>query len=543
MLTGSSLASFASSSQLKQTNVWTRSCEQEIVEPLEGVVKGNIPTWINGSLLRNGAGSLKVGDKSFKHFFDAAALIHRFNITEGKVTYQCRFLQTNTYKTNQASNRISVTEFGTSSMPDPCESIFKRISSVFKFTETSDNALISIYPINDEYYALTEFPVLHKIDPTTLETKENIKLSKYFRTVMSNSAHPHVMSDGTAYNVILALYATGPHYTIVRFPQVSKENVFKKAEIVAKIPTRWAFHPSYMHTFGITSNYFIIIEQPLTISVPLVMKAKFKNSPLASCFKWFPKAKTYFYLIDRRTGKLSHKFKSDPFCFFHIINQYEKDNSVVVDVCTSPDHSTLEKMYIESLEQVTNEAETYKRILTTPVRFVLPLSKTYLRRVGKNISKIQENDEPRLDDKASAMLMYDGSVFCRPELLTESKCELPAINYSEYLGKDYQFFYSISTNREISASLVKVDVNNKTHVSWHENNCFPSEPVFVPSPNPQSEDDGVVLASLVYGESEDNRISLLVLDARTFKELGRCEFNDLPSPVPKCFHGWFAKNV
>lgn len=106
--------------------VWLRSCEQEIINPIEGVVSGNIPTFINGSLLRNGPGSIKVGKMEFNHLFDASALLHRFNIADGKVTYQCRFLQSDTYKKNQAANRIVVGEFGTSIVPDPCQSIFER---------------------------------------------------------------------------------------------------------------------------------------------------------------------------------------------------------------------------------------------------------------------------------------------------------------------------------------------------------------------------------------------------------------------------------
>lgn len=107
-------------------NVWLRSCEQEIIEPVEGVVSGIIPSWINGSLLRNGPGSIKFGDTTYNHLFDASALLHRFNINDGKVTYQCRFLQSDTYKKNLAANRIVVTEFGTSCVPDPCQSIFER---------------------------------------------------------------------------------------------------------------------------------------------------------------------------------------------------------------------------------------------------------------------------------------------------------------------------------------------------------------------------------------------------------------------------------
>lgn len=106
--------------------VWLRSCEKEIVEPVDGEVSGSIPNWIQGSLLRNGPGSIKVGDMTYKHLFDSAALLHRFNIANGSVTYQCKFLKSDIYKKNLVANRIVVSEFGTSAVPDPCQSIFHR---------------------------------------------------------------------------------------------------------------------------------------------------------------------------------------------------------------------------------------------------------------------------------------------------------------------------------------------------------------------------------------------------------------------------------
>lgn len=58
-------------------SVWLRSCEKEITEPISGIVKGTIPKWLNGSLLRNGPGSLKVGEMMCNHLFDSSALIHK----------------------------------------------------------------------------------------------------------------------------------------------------------------------------------------------------------------------------------------------------------------------------------------------------------------------------------------------------------------------------------------------------------------------------------------------------------------------------------
>lgn len=107
-------------------SILLRSCEKQITEPINGVVCGSIPRWIHGSLLRNGPGSLKVGDMTFNHLFDSAALLHRFNIDNGNVTYQCKFLKSDSYKRNTAANRIVTKEFGTVGFPDPCQSIFQR---------------------------------------------------------------------------------------------------------------------------------------------------------------------------------------------------------------------------------------------------------------------------------------------------------------------------------------------------------------------------------------------------------------------------------
>lgn len=55
----------------------------------------------------------------------------------------------------------------------------------------------------------------------------------------------------------------------------------------------------------------------------------------------------------------------------------------------------------------------------------------------------------------------------------------------------------------------------------------------------QEEDDGIILASMIWGKDQSNRVGLLILCAKTFQEIGRSEFKT-PSPVPKCLHGWFA---
>lgn len=58
-------------------SVSLRSCEEEVIEPLQGDIRGSVPKWLNGTLLRNGPGKFKVGSQEFKHLFDGSALLHR----------------------------------------------------------------------------------------------------------------------------------------------------------------------------------------------------------------------------------------------------------------------------------------------------------------------------------------------------------------------------------------------------------------------------------------------------------------------------------
>lgn len=41
------------------------------------------------------------------------ALLHRFHILNGKITYQCRFIQSKAYEAVKSENRLAFNEFGT----------------------------------------------------------------------------------------------------------------------------------------------------------------------------------------------------------------------------------------------------------------------------------------------------------------------------------------------------------------------------------------------------------------------------------------------
>lgn len=232
------------------------------------------------------------------------------------------------------------------------------------------------------------------------------------------------------------------------------------------------------------------------------------------------------------------------------------NDHIILDICCYRDPEMLNCMYIETMKGMQSNPDYARMFRGRPLRFVLPLNypekfsmfnKYFSKSTvnfdiksnnldihSKNLVKLENTD-------ATAYLMPDGSIYCKPELLCDLGCETPRINYEKYLGVEYRYFYAISSDVDADnpGTLIKVDTTNKTRLTWCEFNCYPSEPIFVASPCSEDEDDGVVLSALVWGKEMTNKVGLLILSAKDMKEIGRYEFNT-PGPVPKCLHGWFA---
>ncbi|CAF3298931.1 unnamed protein product, partial [Rotaria sp. Silwood2] len=108
--------------------------------------------------------------------------------------------------------------------------------------------------------------------------------------------------------------------------------------------------------------------------------------------------------------------------------------------------------------------------------------------------------------------------------------ELPHIN-PKFTGKPYRYTYAIrATTGRLLDSLIKLDAQSKEQVGlWKEECKSPSEPIFVPRPdaNYDQEDDGVVL--LVVLDKQAKQSFLLVLDGITFKETFSCSSSHIYS--------------
>uniref|UniRef100_A0A665V2M5 Beta,beta-carotene 15,15'-dioxygenase-like n=1 Tax=Echeneis naucrates TaxID=173247 RepID=A0A665V2M5_ECHNA len=484
---------------------------------------GTIPSWLQGILLRNGPGIFSVGDTSYNHWFDGMAIMHSFTFKDGEMTHRSRFLRSDTYTANMDANRIVVSEMGTMAYPDPSKNFIVKAITFLNHTvpDFTDNGASNFIKYGNDYYATSETNYIRKIDPETLETQEKVDYMKYLPVNMASS-HVHYDKEGNAYNMGTSIAEKGKtKYILFKVPAVSER------EVICTVPCRSMLTPSYYHSFGMTDNYFIFIEQPFKLDILKMATAYMRGVNWASCLKFCPEENTLIHLIDRKTGKeVETKFYTGAMVVYHHVNAFEDDGHVVFDVIAYKDTSLYDMFYLSKLKENTGfPDENYSK--PSYKRFVIPVHSDKGIAVGEDLVKLKYTT-------ANAVKEKEGKLTCQAEVLYEG-LELPRINYN-FNGKKQQFVYGNCVEESaLSRQIAKFDTETKEVIYWSEDNCWPSEPVFVPRPNGESEDDGVVLVS-VLNSNPGQSCFMLVLDGKTFKEVARAYVN---TELHKDVHGFF----
>jgi carotenoid cleavage dioxygenase-like enzyme len=457
----------------------------EQVSPVSLPVKGNLPEWLRGTLIRNGPGAFQVGQERYRHWFDGLAMLHRFNFDDSQVSYTSRFLQVDAYTQAQQQGRIVYSEFAT----DPQRSFTQRVRSVLS-PQTTDNAKVSITRIHGHTLALAETPIQVEFDPETLLTLNRFSYEAN-RLGQMTTVHPVFdFHRNQAFNLVTR-YNRITHYNIhdISDPYHPQQ--------LASIPTS---HPAYLHSFGITPNYFIVVEFSLVVN-PLALLLWLK--PFIENFRWKPGLGSTFWIIDRRDGKVVNRLQGEPFFAFHHVNAFERKDEIVLDIDAYEDASILRSFYLDRLLDAQNELP-FGRLR----RYRLPLHK-------------------------------NGGGTASYEIISDACMELANFDYARYnMDGSYRYVYASSVNpaqrQGFYNQVLKVDIQERTEQTWYAPNCYPGEPIFVGRPGRKQEDDGVVVTVVL--DALGGHSFLLVLDAHNLEEIARAE---IPQPVLFGYHGAF----
>lgn len=157
-----------------------------------------------------------------------------------------------------------------------------------------------------------------------------------------------------------------------------------------------------------------------------------------------------------------HIFKDENESHLFILNVHCGIFSFFKSMQTNPDYANLFRgrplRFILPMKTISDNTSVEENLITAETvnqSVVKDLSS------NKHSKRKRKNVENQLNDKASAHRMVDGKIFVKPELLCDLGLETPRINYDHFLGKEYRYFYGISSD---------VDLENPGTVREREEN-------------------------------------------------------------------------
>lgn len=461
---------------------------------VEQPVDGRLPSWLSGTLFRNGPGQFEVDDQSLNHWFDGLAMLRQYRIENGSVTVSNRFLRSKEYTHVIEEGELRRDQFGTAAPG----SILDRVRGLVNPSLT-DNASISVDRIDADPIAITETPNAVRFDGETLETVGGVGHNDGL-SITGSLGHPH-------YDFRREMVVNMG----IRFGRTSEYVLFERptdSRIRRKVGGFEVDRPAYFHSFGLTDQYAILMESPLRLDPTALLR----DQPFIENYSWDDNRPSRFLIFDRHSGAVVSTPRVDPCFVFHHVNAFEQpaENRVVVDVIAFEDSDVIQSLYLDRLRSGEE-----------------PVPGGELRRYRLPVE----------DGATEEQSLFAGPV------------EFPMINYRQVNTRPYRYLYAAGHTDPPAIGmlncLVKYDLETNSRTVWSEPGVYPSEPVFVarkPAPEPgestTNEDDGVILSVLL--DTRVDRSALVVLDAASFSELARVR---LPAAFPFGFHGqWYSDN-
>ncbi|KAI0556845.1 Carotenoid oxygenase [Gracilaria domingensis] len=468
-------------------------------------VTGTLPTYLsNSSLFRIGPGRYEATHKDGleykpRHWFDGLSVLHHFDINAplNQVSYRSRSLadpMVGRIESTKASSYAGFT-FGRS---DPCRSLLGKFFQLWTPVTIDPETRINTanVGVTVQYIpgkgtcARTDSTSSIKIDEETLEIDHFFRVSDFAgpKSAQMSAAHGHY--DTQTGDFINFTFKFGPpkvEYTVFRTDRTGASHVL----------ATFRDTPRYIHSFATTEKYVILILWPLELNSLAVAF----NKSIMDGMTFHKEQETRFVVISRAHNRIQAIYTYDSFFCLHNINAYDAGDSVVIDLSLYEDASILFDFELDKFRTSTEVSQS------SFVRFTLD-----------SVTDGTALASPR----QARMKVISAEPFelmrVRPD---KQRCE-------------YQYAYGVTRMGYMFDAVAKVSVSTGNRQIWKPKNGIVGEPIFVPNPDGDDEDEGCLL--IVVLNSEQEHSTMFVVDAKCMKTIAQA---DVPFIVPLGFHGLF----
>lgn len=467
---------------------WSRGYESQPNEYEYWIddIEGEIPAALQGTLFRNGPGLFEVNGQKNHHPFDGDGMVCAIAFDQGRAHFRNRFVRTEGFLREQQEGKILYRGvFGTQKPGGWLANAFD--------LQLKNIANTNVIYWGDKLLALWEAAEPHRLDPKTLETLGKDYLDGLLEEGQSFAAHPRINANNG--NPILVNFAltTGLSSTLTVYE-------FDQAGKLLQRQSRSIPGFAFIHDFAITENYYIFFQNSVSFN-PFPFLLGFRGA--GECVKFQPDKPTKIVVIPRNSQEAVQILETQSGFVFHHANAFEKDGKICIDSICYESFPEVEPN--SDFRDVDFEALAPGKLW----RFTLNLNQQTVER----------------------------------QLLEERCCEFPSV-HPNYVGRPYRYLFMGAAQKQNGnaplQTILKLDVTTGEKQFWSAGpQGFVSEPIFVPRPDTNQEDNGWVL-TLVYDASK-HRSDVVILDGRDLNQSPVARLH-LKHHIPYGLHGsWTTK--
>ena len=149
--------------------------------PLSWSLNTSIPTWLQGSYVKNGPGQRKFGDdRHYSSYLDSWGKLNKFTFNGELVTFSGRMIETANY--NRSVNKGEMVPSITLAHVQPNDwNVFEMMEGAVNGFDNTNVMLWKLGPADKDkgiYISVTDFPTVHEMDPDTLAVKQKLGLNE-----------------------------------------------------------------------------------------------------------------------------------------------------------------------------------------------------------------------------------------------------------------------------------------------------------------------------------------------------------------------------
>ena len=445
--------------------------------PFEGEaeVRGVVPAWLRGRLIRAAPAIFEFDNWQARHWFDALGMLYSFDIgTDGRVHWMQRLVECQ-FNRAVLHGHDELGSFGTRNH----RGLFQRL--LHPIPHSTDNANVSIRPEGRYWIAMTETERQLTIDPDSLKTAAEVDFTDALPKRLLATAHPHDDSERKELVNIGLVY--GARSALIVFSQAYGSTTRRE---IGRVPLR---RVPYVHSFAITRTKIVLILAPYDLKPSSLLWSK---RSISEHYRWSPENGTRIVVMDRGSGRCT-EHQGPAFFFFHTVNAFDLDQGAIrLELLAYADASIIQQ--------------------------------------GMLMSHIRRDGLPSLTPNLRRITIDPNRSGYRMETIGSAVgFEFPTIHYARANGRPHRYVWGSDLSR-----LIRLDTMTDEAIHRSLDGFTFGEPVFVAHPEAIEEDDGVILT--VGSSSATQGSEMTIWDARTLDILAQIT---VPIVIPLGFHGGF----